>query len=265
MYPALLQIGSFRLDSYDVLWLIALSLAIVWSLRRLRLYDVDEEEARRVISWTFLAMLLGAAAFKPIARLGKFWTYADNPSLIFTKGGLSEVGAVTGAFLAAFFLCSRNPKISFQSLCDVAAPPAFLAIAVGRWGCFLNGCCVGIVSTFPLAMHFPQDPAGVLRHPTQLYYSILAILCLGIVLFVERRLMKRGDAGQLPHHAIIAPLALILYTVVTRFSVDWLREVADKSDNGLPLSLWALSAALPFEVMWIIRSLRWRKEHSPLP
>ena len=264
MYPALFQIGSFRLDSYDVLWLIALSLAILWSLRRLRLYDVDEEEARRVISWTFIAMLLGAAAFKPLSRLGKFYAYAGDPLLILTRGGLSEVGAVTGAFLAASFLCWRNQKISFQSLCDVAAPPAFLAIAVGRWGCFLNGCCVGIVSTFPLAVHFPRDPAGVLRHPAQLYYSALAVLCLGIILLVERRLMKRGYAGEGPHHAIVAPLALILYTVM-RFSVDWLREVDDKTDIGLPLSLWALLAGLPFEVIWLIRSVRWRKDHPALP
>ncbi|MCR5347773.1 MAG: prolipoprotein diacylglyceryl transferase [Fretibacterium sp.] len=256
MYPALLQIGNFRLDSYDVLWMIALSLAICWSLRRLRLYRVDEDEARRVIGWTFLAMLLGAAAFKPI---WKFRVFAANPSLILTQGGLSEVGAVTGAFLAAFLLCRRNPKISFQSLCDVAAPPAMLAIAVGRWGCFLNGCCRGVVSDVPWAVHFLRDPAGEFRHPTQLYYSLLAAVFMAVLLLVERRLMKRGYAGQEPHDAIVAPLALILYEGM-RFSVDWLRESENKTETGLSLSAYVLLAALPLMVFWLVRSIRRRRD-----
>ncbi|MCR4817506.1 MAG: prolipoprotein diacylglyceryl transferase [Fretibacterium sp.] len=260
MYPVLFQIGSFRLDSYDVLWLTALSLAIVWSLRRLQLYNVDEDEARRVISWTFLAMLLGAAAFKPI---WKFRVFAANPSLILTQGGLSEVGAVAGAFLAASFLCWRNKKISFQSLCDVAAPPAMLAIAVGRWGCFLNGCCVGIVSTFPLAVHFPRDPAGVLRHPTQLYYSALAVLFMTVLLVVERRLMKRGYVGQKSHHAVVAPLALLLYTLM-RFSIYWLRQSDGEPETGLSFSAWVLLTGLPFEIFWLIHSVRWRKNNPAI-
>ncbi|MBR1673008.1 MAG: prolipoprotein diacylglyceryl transferase [Fretibacterium sp.] len=255
----LFRIGGFRLDSYDVLWLIALSLAILWSLRRLRLYDVDEQEARRVIGWAFLAMLLGAAAFKP---LWKFRTFAANPSLILTQGGLSEVGAVAGAFLAAFLLCRRNPRISFQRLCDVAALPAFLAIAVGRWGCFLNGCCVGIESGFSLALHFPRDPAGVLRHPTQLYYSALAALCLVLLLLVERRLLKRGPAEGGRYYALVAPLALILYALM-RFSVDWLRAV-EEPESGLALSAWVLLAALPLECLWLIHSVRARRRAAGL-
>lgn len=250
MYPVLLRLGGFRLDTYDLLWLVALSLAILWAVRRFPLYGVEDGEARRVIGWAFLAMLLGARAFE---YLWNIRAYLRDPALFLDlgQGGLSEVGAVAGAFLAALLLCRRNPKVPFQALCDVAAPPAMLAIALGRWGCFFNGCCVGVVSSFPLALHFPRDGAGVARHPTQLYYSALALLILGLLLFIERRLLARPARGS--HQAVVAPLALILYGAM-RFAVDPLRERGLAA--GFALSHWVLLLALPLELAWLLLSLR---------
>ena len=130
MFPVLLKIGTITLDTYYVFWMLALSLAMLWSIRRFRLYGVDDGEARRVIGWAFFAMLLGARAFE---YLWNFDAYYEDPSLLLDlrHGGLSEVGAFTGAFLAAFLLCWRNPKLPFQRLCDVVAPPAIFTMALG--------------------------------------------------------------------------------------------------------------------------------------
>ncbi len=252
MYPVLLQIGDFKVDSYNVLWLTALSLAILWCVRRFRLYGVNEGEGRRVVCWAFLVMLLGAGLYKPLSNIRRF---AAAPVLILTEGGLSEMGAILGAFLSAFLLCWKNPKAPFQRLCDVAALPAILAIVVGRWGCFLNGCCVGVISDFPLALHFPRDPVGVLRHPTQLYYSICAAVILVALLVAERALLRRdlGDVDR-PHHAVLAPLALILYSVM-RLSVDVLRAPAEPTQD-FQMGHYILLTLLPFECIWLTLSLR---------
>ena len=252
MYPVLLKIGDFQLDSYNVIWLIALWLAISWSVRRFRVYGVDDAEGRRVVCWSFIAMLLGAGLYKPLLDIRRF---VSSPSLILTEGGLSEIGAVVGAFLSAFLLCRKNPKISFQRLCDVAALPALLTIAVGRWGCFLNGCCVGIVSDFPLAVHFPRDAAGILRHPTQIYYSACAAVMLAGLYIVERKLLRRAPIdAERPHHAVVAPLALILYSLM-RLSIDVLRAPTDPILE-FPLGRYILMAGLAFECVWLTHSLR---------
>ena len=254
MHPVLLRIGGFSLETYDVVWLIALTLAMSWTVRRFPLYGVDDGEARRTIAWAFIAVLIGAALF---SLLRDPRAYIAQPSLILTKGGLSEVGAFLGAFATVSFLCWRSPSLSFQRLCDVAALPAMLTIAVGRWGCFLNGCCVGVQTDFPLAVHFPRDPAGVMRHATQLYYSAFAIVCLALALPLERALLRAAPADRdRPHHAVLAPLALLLY-IAMRFSIDVLRAPIGPEEGMSPGHV-VLAVALPFVCAWLAHSLRAR-------
>ena len=256
MYPLLFQLGPLRVETYYLFWLAALSLAMIWIVRRFPLYEVDDDEARRVIGWAFVAMLAGA---RGVEYLRNFKEYAAQPSLLLDlhRGGLSEVGAFAGAFFAALFLCRRSKKLSFGRLCDVVALPATFTVALGRWGCFFNGCCVGIPSHFPLALHFPYDPAEVLRHPTQLYYSGISLLILLVLWTVERFTARRGRFAD---GALITPLGLILYTAM-RFGVDLLRA------DGLPVtgvgfSHYLLLAALPLEFAWLFVSVRSLRDAS---
>ena len=249
MYPVLFKIGSLPVETYYVLWFVALSLAMSWSVRRFRLYDIDEDEGRRVIGWAFVGMLLGARGFEYIWNFPVYW---NDPSLILdlNRGGLSEVGAFSGAFLTAFLLCRRNSRLPFSRLCEVVSPPAVLTMVVGRWGCLFAGCCVGVQSAVSLALHFPYDPPGVTRHPTQIYYSLSALLILLVLLGVEKATVGRG---RIPKRAILTPLGLILYSAM-RLLVDPLR--AEAGSDGLSLSHGVLLAALPFEAIWFWLSLK---------
>ena len=53
---------------------------------------------------------------------------------------------------------------------DAFALPLALAMSVGRWGCFFNGCCFGTATTLPWGVVFLCD--GIRRHPTQIYEVI---------------------------------------------------------------------------------------------
>ncbi|MBQ9573788.1 MAG: hypothetical protein IJR27_00725, partial [Synergistaceae bacterium] len=64
MYPTLFHVFGVRIDSYSVIWFIALSIAILWSIKRLSLYGLDEYESRRVMAVSFFFMLLGARSFE---------------------------------------------------------------------------------------------------------------------------------------------------------------------------------------------------------
>ena len=249
MHPVLFRIGSIPVETYYVLWFLALSLAMSWSVRRFSLYGVDDDEGRRVIGWAFLGMLVGARAFEYIWNFDVYW---NAPSLILdlNRGGLSEVGAFSGAFIAAFALCWRNPRLSFARLCDVVSPPAILTIFVGRWGCLGAGCCVGVESSLPFALHFPYDSLAVTRHPTQIYYSLFALLILFVLLSIEKHTVKRG---RIPEGSIVTPTGLLLYSAM-RLTVDPFR--AEAGSAGLSLSHWVLLATMPLVVFWLIRSLR---------
>ena len=260
MYPALFHIFGFRVDSYSVIWFIALSLAILWSIHRLPMYQLDEYESRKIMAVSFFFMLLGAKSFEYISH----WdSYADNPSLFLdiNRGGVHEFGAVTGAFLSALIMCMFSRKVSFAKLGDVAAPPAVLAIAIGRWGCFLNGCCVGVPSTFFTAVHVPFDKAGVFRHPVQIYYSVIAFVIIGILLWAERKVIPLQKRLK-RHYSVVAPLAVILYSVM-RIAIVPVRD----TDPFMFMMTNALTYRgilfeLPFMFAWLIHSLITLKSHS---
>ena len=221
MYPTLFQIGSVRIDSYSVIWFIALSLAIIWMIKRLEIYGLDEYESRRVMAVSFFFMLLGARSFEYILN----WKdYMNDPSLFLdiNRGGMHEVGAISGAFISAMLMCFLTRRVSFSKLCDAAGPPMILSIAVGRWGCFLNGCCVGLPTKFFTGVHFPFDKAGVFRHPVQIYYSVIAAVIVLILLRVEKRILNL-QRGQPRHYSVIAPLSVILYSLM-RIAIIPLRD-----------------------------------------
>ena len=72
---------------------------------------------------------------------------------------------------------ARTWRSNWPSRCSASASrpatrfalPLALALAVGRWGCFFNGCCYGTPTTCRGACDFGD---GVPRHPTQVYESL---------------------------------------------------------------------------------------------
>jgi len=247
MYPTLFEIAGLRIDSYSVVWFIALSLAIIWVVHRLEKYDIDEDTARKIMSVSFLFMLLGARA----PEIFENWReYFAKPSLFLdlNRGSLYETGAVLGAFISALFLTFLNrKKVSFLKLCEAASIPAMFSIVVGRWGCFLNGCCIGTETEYFFGVHFPFDKADLMRHPVQIYYSIFALVSVLILLSVEKFISKRRSLSN--SHSILAPLSLIFYSLM-RLSIDYLRFVPSE---------WIykfLAYALIFEFLWLAYGIK---------
>ena len=72
-----------------------------------------------------------------------------------TQGGLVVYGSVLAAVPAGIWFCRRRGLPVLQ-VGDVIAPGMVLGLAVGRIGCFLNGCCFGgVCPTASYAVSFP--------------------------------------------------------------------------------------------------------------
>src|SRR5262245_35620068 len=103
------------------------------------------ERVRDVVLWTFLGGIVGARIFymiqyrdtisRPVVEFFQFW-----------NGGIVFYGSALGGFLAALlakrFLLKSFPVTAWQ-LADLLAPSIAIGLAIGRIGCFLNGCCWG--------------------------------------------------------------------------------------------------------------------------
>ena len=218
MYPTLATVFGIPLTSYYILWTLALCIGVLWTQRRaVRNFGVDIDAVSSVITWSFVAMLVGA-------RIGGYfdnWSfYAAHPERIwmFWEGGLSSTPAFLGAGIAGILLCRKN-DIPVWKLADAASIPAAATYVVGRVGCFLNGCCAGFQTSCPSGVHFPSDPHGVFRHPTQLYYSAISVGIVADLFLVERRMRRSGR----PQGAVLWPIFMVLFGAM-RLGVDMLRE-----------------------------------------
>ncbi len=177
------------------------------------------------MGWIFLAGICGGVLG---ARLTS-WALlhgeqlAANPLLILDPrvGGRTLLGGVIGGWVAVV-LVKRRLGIK-RSTGDLFALSLPIGEAVGRIGCYLNGCCHGTQSDLPWAIY----QHGAWRHPAQLY-SALASAALFMVLLLARGKMRReGD---------LLKLYLVLYGVC-RFSLEFVRE-RDLMFSGLSLVQW---------------------------
>jgi prolipoprotein diacylglyceryltransferase len=112
------------------------------------------------------------------------------------------IGAYLAVELAKLFLGIR------VKTGDSFALPLALALFVGRWGCFLNGCCFGLPTALPWGADFGD---GVLRHPTQAYESLFHLTMAFVLYLLLRRQLLAG------HHLQLYLIAYCVYRFLTEY------------------------------------------------
>jgi phosphatidylglycerol:prolipoprotein diacylglycerol transferase len=153
--------------------------------------------------------------------------------------GKTVMAALIGGYLAvevAKLLLDVRVKTG-----DTFAVPLALALAVGRWGCFCNGCCYGTETDLPWSVPFVQ-PDGRLAwcHPTQVYESLFHFTMALLLLEVMRR-------GWLPCQRL--KLYLIAYAAY-RFATEYIRP-EPRDYLGLTFYQWAaVVLAAGLTVQW---------------
>ena len=126
---------------------------------------------------------------------------------------------------------------------DSFALPVAIAVAVGRVGCFLAGCCFGCETNLPWGIAFPtaHDPPGVLRHPTQLYeVAFHGLAAVALVWIAHKKWFV--------HHQL--KLYLILY-LIYRFFSEWLRPESSVLLNLTSYQIASVILTAVLVTLWI--------------
>jgi phosphatidylglycerol---prolipoprotein diacylglyceryl transferase len=143
--------------------------------------------------------------------------------------GLMFYGGLVG-FLVATALFARFGGHSFVEILNRCTPGLALGHAVGRIGCFLEGCCYGSHCDLPWAVHNASAPSLV--HPVQLYEaSALALLGIALWRHETRRLQGLAERSS-------AGIYLVTYATV-RFVLEFYRGDLTRGESmGLSTSQW---------------------------
>ncbi len=234
-------LGGIKIFGYGMMLFFAFLGSTYLAAWRAEREKLDPELLKDLALWIFVGGLVGARLFYVIQYWGdRVRTFAD----IFRiwEGGIVLYGSIMGGTLA-FFLYRLIRPFPLRPYLDVVAPSLALGIALGRLGCFLNGCCYGDPCDLPVAVAFPREsppwkaqvilgmiPPTALKslpvHPTQLYSAIDGFVLL-ILLSAYFPLRKRD--GEV--------MALLMVTYpVTRFLIEYLRNDEGAYFAGLTIS-----------------------------
>lgn len=151
----------------------------------------------------FIGAMLGAKLPFVISD----WTGLLNGTAWFSDGKTILLGLVGGYFGVVVAKWSLNIQVHTG---DSFAVPVAAAVAIGRLGCFVAGCCYGTPTSLPWGVVFPNVDSQP-RHPTQIY-EFLFHAAMATILFVLWR--KRIFPGQLIKLYI---LSYLVYRFLTEF------------------------------------------------
>jgi len=155
MHPELFRIPftTLTVKSYGSMMVIGF-LAAVYIIRRLsRNITPDPLMITNCSLYALIAGVVGARIFYVIHYFDKF---RDDLASVFAiwQGGLELLGGVVAAIIVVV-LYVRYHKLPVRRYLDILVIGLMLALAFGRIGCFLNGCCFGRPTDLPWAVRFP--------------------------------------------------------------------------------------------------------------
>lgn len=183
MHPIICQIGPITIYSYGVMFALASLICLMFLLSQARKEGIDTNLFYDLFFWIIICSILGARLLYILTNL-KFFLSQPKEIFMLNHGGLSWFGGLAFGFLAAV-LTTKKHNISFLRIVDIFAPFLALGQAIGRIGCFLNGCCYGkpTKSIFGIALNGYEQPI----HPTQLYSSFSLFLIFSILIIYKKK------------------------------------------------------------------------------
>lgn len=244
------------LYGFGTLLVVAFCAGMLLAARRSRRERLDPEVVLDLAAWVLIGGVVGARLFFVAEYWGEKVTTAAEVFHVW-DGGIVLYGGLAGG-LATLLVGRAFRTFPVLATLDAVAPSVALGVALGRVGCFLNGCCYGHVCDLPwLAVRFPRGslpwlaeraqgviPSGARAtlplHPTQLYAALD-----GLVLFALLSAfypLRRRD-GE------VAGLLMLAYPV-TRFWADFLRDDETPAVLGLTAGQLTSLVVLAFALLY---------------
>jgi phosphatidylglycerol:prolipoprotein diacylglycerol transferase len=214
MHRVLFSFDGLKVYSWGFMVALGIIIATIFILKDAKKKNIDPDNILNIGMVSILCSLIGARVYYVIEHHQDFKTNLVSVFYLW-DGGLVFYGGLVG-FAIAFYLLTKYYKIDFLSLTDLIAPFLPLAYAIGRIGCFLNGCCYGIVANTPISVVFADAHVPGRRIPTQLIDSFVSFLFF-IYLYSQRGKERfKGD---------LTTKYLIMYSI-SRFLIEFLRDEA---------------------------------------
>lgn len=222
MYPVICQIGPLTVYAYGAMLAVAVIVCTFFLQREAKRRNINPEVIFDLVFWTVISGVIGSRIFFILLNLSYF---INRPSeiIMLQHGGLAWQGGLILSTLTAVFFLKRK-SLPVADTFDLVAPYIAFGQAIGRIGCFLNGCCYGREVWW--GIYFPVHQARL--HPTQLYDAFGLVIIFLILKKYERIKKIPGEVFVL----------YLLLASSQRFMVEFFR--ADHTVFWMGLSIFQI-------------------------
>src|SRR5256714_11698176 len=188
-----LQIGPVAVQSFGILAAAGIWLASALLLRGARHRGLEEAPLKDFPVWAVLAGVVGGHLVHLLFYHPEELREGGVLQLLRVWDGLSSTGGVLGGILAAaiFFRARRIPFSRYSDVFALAVAPGW---AVARLGCFSVHDHPGRLTSFALALAFPDGA----RHDLGFYDALVLFALTGLLYAPQRRRPTQGGAPPAP-------------------------------------------------------------------
>jgi phosphatidylglycerol:prolipoprotein diacylglycerol transferase len=210
LHPILFKIGPVAIYSYGFFLATAFLIATRLAIRRAPREGISPEKISVLSIYILFFGILGARTLFVLLNIELFKSKPWWEVFALHHGGLVFYGGLISSILSCLIYLTKN-RLSISGTLDLISPYAALGYAIGRIGCFLNGCCWGKQTDLPWGVKFPFLASKV--HPTQLYSSLLNFFIFLLLLSVRKRKGYKGEVF----------VCYLLFYSTGRFFIEFLR------------------------------------------
>lgn len=160
--PMIAEAEGIPVRGYGLMMLIAVTSSVALAIYRARQVGLADDVIYSLAMWMILPGIIGARIFFVIEYRERFFApgMSLGESLVkaisLQEGGLVVFGSLIGAVLGLLAF-TRFYRLPLLPLIDVSVPSMALGQAIGRIGCFFNGCCFGGECDLQWAVTFPPE------------------------------------------------------------------------------------------------------------
>lgn len=193
MQPKLSFLGM-EIDSYLFMMVLGILLSFITILvnnRWNKAYRLPISDLFFLAIFVLFGVMFGARLLFFITMIPYMHSFQDVIKYAFQESGLVFYGGVIGGVLMGL-LYVKLYGIDIQKVSDLFFSAIPIGHAIGRIGCYLAGCCYGILVDAEHGKHFITLAPGEYALPVQLYeafflFAFFALLMILMYTYSKRR------------------------------------------------------------------------------